>query len=126
VFQELVSELKIILNISYLHLFQVLHVGVGRAIGSVPLISIYNKLHDPLRKLSENSVVINLNSLKKNKKRYSLIRIREKFPVSNKLIPNIKMGDIVAVHWKQVIKVLTKKEERDLTFWTKETLKYFS
>lgn len=111
------------------HLFQVLHVGVGRASGAVPfnLKSINNCMirWGKVISLKENEALINLNSLKKSGKGYALIFKKESVPFNLKLIPGIKKGDIVAVHWEMAVKILSKDEENKLEFWTKEVLGSF-
>ncbi len=109
------------------HLFQVLHVGVGRASnGVVPfnLESINNCMirWGNVKKLGKNNILVELNSLEKSGKSYNLIKLEEKIPINKELIPEIKIGNTVAVHWKQVIKILDKTEEKNLHFWTKEVL----
>lgn len=152
------------------HLFQVLHIGVGKASGSVPfnLKSINNCMirWGEVVKVQNEKAVINLHSLelqkksirpviasdpaqpesvaisinkdcfvvpprndnKKNRlktKTYKLAFKEETIPFSKKLVPGIKMGDVVAVHWNMVIKILTKQEEKKLKYWTKQCLVLF-
>lgn len=118
------------------HLFQVLHVGVGRASGSVPfnLASVNNcmirwgkvtrimgdKLEADLTSLDgkigdENVGDKNVNSLK-------LVQnpCQANFPPG--FLPNLKIGDFVAVHWSQAVKILSPKEVTQLDFWTREIL----
>jgi len=109
------------------HLFQVLHVGVGRASGSVPynLETINNCMirWGEVEKVNKTSVVVNLNSLKKFKGKFILTKIRETQPFVSGFIQNLKKGDVVIVHWKQVIKVLTENETKKITYWTNKVLR---
>lgn len=109
------------------HLFQILHVGVGRASGSVPynLNSINNCMirWGKVKKISEKKVLINVLSLERSGKGYKLV-IKEKVFV---LIPGfttkLKIGEEVAVHWGHIIKKLKKSEVKKISFWTNEVLK---
>ncbi len=114
------------------HLFQVLHVGVGRASGAVlfNLESINNCMirWGEVVKLMEGIAVINLYSLDElieKSKKHALVIKKETVPISTDLVPGIKTGDIVAVHWNMVIKILTKDEEKKLRYWTKRCLVLF-
>jgi len=123
------------------HLFQVLHVGVGKASGAVPfnLESINNCMvrWGKVEEINNSKVTINLHSLKishdvilnevKNPTRSfakaqddnrELTVSKEKIPFDPKIVEGLKIGDTVAAHWNMVIKILTKEEERKLSFWT--------
>ncbi len=108
------------------HLFHVLFIGVGKASGAVPfnLNSINNCMirWGKVQKLSKKEAIVNLNSLKaKGDKAYFLTKIRTSIPFNPKFTPDLKVGDLVAVHWNLIVKILTKKEEKNLRYWsTKE------
>ncbi len=113
------------------HLFQVLHVGVGRASGAVPfnLKTINNCMirWGRVKKIAqrEKKMDISLNSLRKRGKGYYLYI--EQTTVS--FVPDlvqVAVGDVAAVHWGLVVKVLTAREEEQLAFWTKEVLQSFA
>jgi len=108
------------------HLFQVLHVGVGRASGSVPynLETINNCMirWGQVKKISKNRLTISLNSLEEVDKKFKLKLITASFSYHSDFLPNLKIGDTVAVHWLQVVKILTPKETKNLSHWTKLTL----
>lgn len=108
------------------HLFQVLHVGVGRASGSVPynIDSINNCMirWGKVLKVTETDAIVSLNSLKKTGNKYRLIKIKDRFPLITGFVPNIKIGATVTVHWKQITKVLTQAEVNKITYWTKEVI----
>jgi len=112
------------------HLFQVLHVGVGRATGSVPfnMDSINNCMirWGEVEKINKNKINVNLNSLKKNGGNYKLISKQEPINFDKEITPNIKVHDIVAVHWKLPVKILNFEEEEQHRFWNKEILKSLS
>lgn len=110
------------------HLFQVLHVGVGRASGSVPFnIDTINNCMVRWGKVTQvdsKNVSVELNSLRETAKgTYGLTSILQKIPYSSWLTPNVKKGDTVAVHWNMVIKILTKDEIEKIEYWTKEVCK---
>jgi len=111
------------------HLFQVLHVGVGRASGAVPfnLQSINNCMirWGEVVKLIDGKAVINLHSLELKDKIYKLVINIETVPLNMDFVPGIKIGNVVAVHWNMVVKILTKNEEEKLKFWTKQCLVLF-
>ena len=108
------------------HLFQVLYIGVGRASGSVPynLETINNCMirWGQVKKISKNKLTISLNSLEKVEQKFQLKPITATFSYHPGFLPNIKLGDTVAVHWLQVVKILTPKEVKNLSYWTKFTL----
>lgn len=124
----LVEELKIQKPKQFIpfHLFQVLHVGVGRASGSVPF-NLESSNNCMVRwgqviDLKNNTARVLLNSLEKNEGLYSLKLIEETHGFIPEFLPNLKIGDIVTVHWKQVVKILNVREVKNITFWTKEVL----
>ena len=44
------------------------------------------------------------------------------FNYNQDFLGSFNTGDTVAVHWDQVVKVLTSKEIANLEYWTQETL----
>ena len=109
------------------HLFQVLHVGVGKASdGVVPfnLKSINSCMirWGEVKEIKNKKATIALNSLK-NKSAESLVFKKETLLYSNDFVPNLKVKDIVAVHWNMIIKKLTGEEKEKLSFWTDEVIK---
>ncbi|MGE5041314.1 MAG: DUF6390 family protein [Candidatus Levyibacteriota bacterium] len=110
------------------HLFQVLHVGVGRASGSVPFnIETINNCMvrwGEVKKVTAEKAEIELNSLReKSKGVYELTSILQEVPYSGWLTPGLKMGDIAVVHWNMVIKTFSEEEEEKIMYWTKEVIK---
>jgi hypothetical protein len=109
------------------HLWQVLYVGVGRASGAVPfnLGSVNSCMirWGKIEAISHGKVVAHLNSLQKRKNQYTLTLLKENAGVNSILAPRLKIGDTVAVHWNQVVKVLTVAEEKNLNFWTRAVIK---
>lgn len=108
------------------HLFQVLYVGVGRASSSVPynLETINNCMirWGKVTKISKSKLTLSLNSLEEINKNFKLKQITASFSYHPGFLPNIKVGNTVAVHWLQVVKILTPREEKNLSYWTKITL----
>lgn len=108
------------------HLFQVLHVGVGKASGSVPfdMETINNCMirWGEVLEIREDKLTISLNSLEKKGKSYQQILKKEEFSYHPDFLKGLKTSDKVAVHWQQPVKILTKEEEKNLTYWTEVTL----
>ena len=52
--------------------------------------------------------------------------LQKTVPFSADLVPDLKVGDTVAVHWNQVIKILTSSEEQNLAFWSRDVLDHYS
>lgn len=109
-----------------IHLFNILHVGVGRASGSVPFnLNSINNCMIRLGKILEinkknQKLKINLNSLSKLKTGFKLVFKNKIFSFNPQFTPNLKIGDTVSVHWNFIPKKLTQKEEKNLKFWTKK------
>jgi len=122
------------------HLFQVLHIGVGRASGAVPfniqtinncmirwgkvekITSCHSRETKNDKKTKFKCASVNLSSLQKIHESYHLTKLQETVPFNPELVPELKSGDTVAVHWNMIIKILTKEEEKNLIYWTKEVL----
>lgn len=106
------------------HLFQVLHVGVGRASGVVPfnLQSINNCMirWGKVEALSAHDCTAKLNSLKKDDDSYSIKFKQVTLPYDSNMTGKITIGDTIAVHWNKVIKILDQREEKNLSFWTEK------
>ncbi|MBN1168927.1 hypothetical protein JXA63_03465 [Candidatus Woesebacteria bacterium] len=108
------------------HLFQVLHVGVGKASGAVPynMHSINNCMirWGRVEVIGKDKLKVDLNSLKKNKNKFKLTKHEGNYVYRKEFIPGLKKGDYVVVHWKQVVKKLDNKEIEKLNLWTNEVL----
>jgi hypothetical protein len=108
------------------HLFQILHVGVGRASGAVPynLDSINNCMvrWGKVEKITKTKLDVNLNSLKKVGKSFKLTFKKGSFSYRLEFFKNLNKGDTVAVHWKQVVRKLTEGEVKNLEYWTNEVI----
>jgi hydrogenase maturation factor len=112
------------------HLFHVLFIGVGKASGAVPfnLESINNCMirWGKVIKLSKKEAIVNLNSLKKNANSgYALTQIKAQIPFDLKFTPDLKVGDMVVVHWNLIVKILTLDEEKNLEFWSAKVYQLF-
>jgi len=110
------------------HLFQVIHVGVGQASGSVPFdIHSVNSCMIRWGRVTaikaDGNMEIALKQLTQSKKGYKLKSTKE--VVSAEACPFFKpkIGDLVALHWGYIVKRLTKREENNLMYWTEHTLK---
>ncbi|EKD99894.1 MAG: hypothetical protein ACD_22C00142G0005 [uncultured bacterium] len=127
--KALVEELKLTPPKEFIptHLFQILHVGIGRVKNSITynLASINQCMirWGRVQKIETDKIVIKLNSLKETKKGYRITLLTEILTCGTELVPELKKGDVVAVHWGQIIKILTKEEVEKITFWTKKVLK---
>ena len=110
------------------HLFQVLHVGVGQASGSVPF-TLESINHCMIRwgevmhiDESSGAASIRTQSLVQNKHRYTLKD--EDLTLQNDASPwhALRSGDHVALHWNRVAKILTEAEISQLRLWTEHIL----
>ena len=109
-----------------LHLFQVLHVGVGRASGAVPYNpeSINNCMvrWGTIKKIENGGLSIENYGLERKNKKYVLARQNSKVAFREDFLPGVKVGDTVAVHWGQAVKKLTPGETANLEYWTRQVL----
>lgn len=112
------------------HLFQVLHIGVGKSSGAVPfnMDSINNcmirwgKVKNKDKNKGKHYATVELNSLKRNSGKYELTKRTERIEYDPDITGMINIGNIVTVHWKIVTKVLTEKETNSIKKWSKKTL----
>jgi hypothetical protein len=108
------------------HLFQVLHVGVGKSSGAVPfnLESINSCMirWGKVLEIGDKILKIELNSLKKVNGKYKLKLTKDEAEYGPKLLGKVHAGDTVTVHWDIVTKILTKEEIKNIEYWTKKTL----
>lgn len=128
-----------------IHLFNILHVGVGKASGAVPfnLESINNcmirwgkivsinkpeivtsrrmngqRRGGPGEKDCMPTVTIKLNSLKIVGERYKFQLLNETVFYDPVLTPSLRLGQTAAAHWGLVCKSLNSTEETNLAYWT--------
>lgn len=109
------------------HLFQVLHVGVGQASGSVPFnIESVNSCMIRWGKVAavkaDGKIEMSLKQLTQSNNGYKLNTVKTTLSADSSPFFRPKVGDIIAVHWGHVVKKLTQREDRNLTLWTKQTL----
>ncbi len=109
------------------HLFQVLHVGVGRSSGAVTfnIESINNCMirWGKVTEVQDNIIKTDLNSLMQSTEgKHELTVIPEELTVDKRLIEEVTPKKVVAVHWGVVVKVLTQDEAHKLRFWTERVL----
>lgn len=111
------------------HLFQVLHVGVGRASGSVPynLDTINNCMirWGKVVNIMPDEVSVEVVSLATTEPPHTLKTETKTFKYSPLLMAGIKKGATVAIHWGWAVKILTPKEKDLLSYWTTEVLNSF-
>jgi hypothetical protein len=74
-----------------------------------------------VQSLTKKEAVVELNSIKGSRV-YSLTKNKERIPFNSRFTPELKVGDIVAVHWNMIVKALNIEEEKNLTFWTNKVL----
>lgn len=93
------------------HVFQVLHVGVGRASGSVPfsLDSINNCILRPgiVRDITPDAVIVSGASLAITDEKYVLEEAEIRATCDPQLSPRVKQGDWVTIHWGMLATKLT-------------------
>ena len=124
----LIDELKLKKPKKFIptHLFQVLHIGVGRASGSVPfnLESIHNCMirWGTVTKITKGSSAVKLHSLQQGSSKYSLMIREEIVAVNPVLTPSVSVGDIVTVHWGTVNSIIDQLQVERLEYWTDEVL----
>jgi len=108
------------------HLFQVLHVGVGKASGSVPFnVETINSCMvrwGKVLKVTKNYFTVNINSLEVLRGKYSLIEIKEKIENDKCIVKDLRKGDTVAVHWRMIVKKMSNDECEKIRYWTNEVL----
>ncbi|NMB69735.1 hypothetical protein GYA27_00835 [candidate division WWE3 bacterium] len=108
------------------HLFQVLHVGVGKSSGAVPfnLETINNCMirWGRVTSIENNFLTADLNSVEIFENKYRLTKIPYRGEFNSKLVPNLKVGDTISIHWGVVNKILTEKEEQNLSYWSQKTV----
>jgi len=108
------------------HLFQILHVGVGRASGAVPFnIDTINNCMvrwGPVTKIAGDHLTVKLRSLKQVTNRYQLTINSQSFTYRLDFLPSMAVGSIVAIHWQQVVKILTPPEIAHLDYWTRQVI----
>ncbi|MFC1653840.1 DUF6390 family protein [Patescibacteria group bacterium] len=106
-----------------IHLFNILHVGVGRASGSVPfnLESINNCMvrWGEVLKIENEEVLVGLRSLNK-KKEVVVEKVKQKHSID--LVGSLRKGDKVLCHWGWVAKKTNPEEVERISFWTKKLL----
>jgi len=76
-----------------------------------------------VERIDKDILGLNIKFLEKQKQNYKLSNKREELKFYSDFLSNLKVGDTVAVHWKQVVKIVTDNEKNNLSYWTKEILK---
>jgi hydrogenase maturation factor len=106
-----------------IHLFNILHVGVGKASGSVPfnLESINNcmvRWGKVKSIINSQKLKIEAVKLKKQNDQYILGNKISDYKYYSQLVGKLKIGDQVAVHWGWIAKKITQKEKEEIRKWT--------
>jgi hypothetical protein len=114
------------------HLFNILHVGVGRASGAVEF-NTDSVNHCMIRwgkvthlDTTSHKLTVNLTSLNSHTPPYKFVTASQTYSYEPELLKDMKLGSTVAVHWHQVIKVLTPTETKNLKHWTQQLLNSLS
>jgi hypothetical protein len=72
---------------------------------------------------SKTGVVIEYQPIQKKGKKYFLAKLIRKLVFWNRnFIPEIKKGDMVAIHWNYIIQTLNKRDFTNLKKYTKITI----
>jgi hypothetical protein len=109
------------------HLFNILHIGVGKASGSVPfnlksinncMIRWGNVLDQKINK-STKTCTVKITQLDKE---WKLTETIEEVGIDHALTPDLKTDDSIAIHWGFVAKKLSDKELTNLIIWTQNLL----
>ena len=107
-----------------IHLFNIIHIGVGRASGSVPF-TLHSINQCMIRwgtvktLLPDNHAHISLHTLTP---KFALEEKLESVPFNPMYFPKLSVGTSVAVHWGEIARVLTKGQTDQLVFWTNRFL----
>lgn len=106
-----------------IHLFNIMHIGVGKASGSVPF-NLESINHCMIRwgtvtNIKEGIATINAVELSSDAK---IETTTLDLPYDTFLFPTLKIEDTVAIHWGSIAKKLETKELENLTYWTDQFL----
>jgi len=105
------------------HSFQVLWMGARELAGAVPNLTdwVNNCLvrWGKVVKTGQDEVKVEVNSITYE---YQWVTTRETLPLDAKLTPDVEVGEYIAIHWRQIVKVLTVSELKNLIAWTNEVI----
>ncbi len=80
-----------------------------------------------VQSIGDDTLVIRERTLVKSRSKYlpklgkeTLVEIKR----DQKILPRVKVGDIVTCHWGRAAEVIGKEEAQRLKYWTERTLKY--
>lgn len=108
------------------HLFQVLHIGVGKASGSVPfsLTSINNCMirWGKVTSIDKKQAQVEVSTLHDSSQTHVLTQASISAHIHPDFSPKIKIGDVVTVHWAVINAKLTKMQLQNISFWTHQVL----
>lgn len=100
------------------HLFHVLNDEVGKKERTPEVMIAINRCMvrwGRVLGLADGKAKLGLNSLRND---YHRVIAVESVDYERALLPELKYGDQVAVHWGQVVKVLDQREVQNLEYWT--------
>ncbi len=108
------------------HLFQVLHVGVGKSSGAVPFnLDTINNCMIRWGKVSEiegTTLKAEMNSLKLLGSKYVFTKIPVEAQFDPLILRNLKIGDTISMHWKVANNILNDREIANLEYWSNKVL----
>lgn len=109
------------------HCFNVFYVGVGHTTGSVETnLSNMNNCRPAwgtVVELLSNALIVNSQSIIMERGKLVVGPDETKTAVFlDKLLPKVKNGDVVALHWGMACTVLTKKQEKNIEKYTNKIL----
>ena len=110
-----------------IHLFNILHIGVGKATMSVPfnLKSVNNCMirWGKVSKVYAHIIEVNLMSLSDDYI-FQVRRVNQRYDPM--LSGKILSGDVVFAHWGSIVKKTTRREIKNVAFWTEKLLNSLS
>lgn len=112
-----------------MHAAHVLYIGVGHVTGSVEtnLVNMNKCIIKPaiVKEIKENALIVTEKPLMTKDKKILVSENEKELEVEyiKELLPNLKEGDVVAIHWEFAAKILTEKEQKQLKHYTEKTIK---
>lgn len=106
-----------------IHLFNIMHVGVGKASGSVPfnLESINHCMIRWGRIVRKGEGTVHVDTVELSKA-ITVVPSTISATYDQELFPSLSIGDSVAIHWGSIAKVLSPQEAKKLVYWTERFL----
>jgi len=114
------------------HFFHVVFIGVGEVTGNVPSILenmdkcriSWGKIYD----INDSNLTVGYNKLKYEDDNYFLNEKEEKIEVNydKNILKDLNVGDMVAIHWGNVVKKLNLEELKNLKTYTNKVIELIS